>query len=229
MDGPASNVPVSRAAIELDEEEQELWRQLRRKRDFEARIDEKRSLLGELRTQGRGTRAAAAGAAASVEHLDSQVQFARQQVKELEYDLAVLKESNRILQQTFQSSTVRKPTDGRRPKEDILSEEKARHESAQAQHEQIEHLRMHIESLRAEKSSFQQRQQALFQKQRAAEQDRNRLLGALQDDRSTVNQMRSERIRLCEERTSLEREVALLAREALVDRAAVPSGEPADP
>ncbi|CAE8667304.1 unnamed protein product, partial [Polarella glacialis] len=112
---------------------------------------------------------------------------------------------------------------------DILSEEKARHESAQAQHEQIEHLRMHIESLRAEKSSFQQRQQALFQKQRVAEQDRNRLLGALQDDRSTVNQMRSERIRLCEERTSLEREVALLAREALVDRAAVPSGEPADP
>jgi len=206
-------------AHELDEEEQELWRQLRRKRDFEGRVAEKRAQLSELRDRRRNVSTAHSEAVASVEYLQSELEFAREQEREIEHDIAMLKESNRILQEAFQKQQQQKggsgpvaPYSQNRDARDILAEEKKRQESVQLQHEQIAHLRAHIEKLSAEKSRLHQRQQILFDKQRSAEQDRNRLLGHLQDDRSGINEVRQERIKLWEERTRMEREMAQIVR-----------------
>merc|ERR1719476_1212304 len=90
----------------------------------------------------------------------------------------------------------------------ILAEEQQRQEEIQLQHDQIKHLRVHLEKLREEKERMQHKQRILFEKQRSAEQDRNRLLGTLQDDRSAINEVRQERIRLWEERSRMEQEMA---------------------
>eukprot|EP00930_Biecheleria_cincta_P025573 TRINITY_DN18194_c1_g2_i1.p1 TRINITY_DN18194_c1_g2~~TRINITY_DN18194_c1_g2_i1.p1 ORF type:complete len:347 (-),score=56.61 TRINITY_DN18194_c1_g2_i1:102-1070(-) len=217
---------VAQAAVELDEEEQELWKQLRRKRDFEIRIDEKRAHLAELHSKRRGVRASCAEAAASVEHLAREIGFARDQQREIEHDLAVLKESNRLLQHAFKASRSESGYLGAATKDPPVEDGRPE-PSVQAQHEQIEHLRAHIETIRAEKVGLRQKQEALFHRQRCAEQDRNRLLGSLQDDRQSLNQLRTERIRLCEERTNLEKEIARITNQAH-GAAVLPSGEPAD-
>eukprot|EP00913_Durusdinium_trenchii_P032818 g30723.t1 len=80
------------AAQQLDEEERELWRQLRRKRDFEVRILEKRAQIEELQKKRQSVRLAQAQASASVEVLTKEVEFVKSQQRELEHDLAVLKD-----------------------------------------------------------------------------------------------------------------------------------------
>lgn len=212
-----------RLAEELDEAEQELWRQLRRKRDFEGRVAEKRAQLAELRERRRSVSTAHAEALASVEHLNSEVLFAQEQEKEIEHDVAVLKESNRILHQAFLQQQLQQRGDLApnipkaqvdRDVREILVEERKRQEAVQLMHDQIAHLRAHLEKLRVEKQNLLQRQQALFDKQRSAEQDRNRLLGHLQDDRSSINDVRQERIKLWEQRATMEQEMGQLVREA---------------
>jgi len=208
---------VEQAALALDEAERELWKQLRRKRDFESRVAEKRVQLAELQDRRRTISIAHAEAAASVEYLMNELKFAREQEREMEHDIAVLKESNQILQNAFQltaspgASEV--PTRGRKEAKDALAQERMRRESVQSQHDQISHLRAHLDRLRAERSGLQQRQQALFDKQRAAEQDRNRLIGTLQDERSGINELRSQRIKLWEEKASMEREMSQIVRD----------------
>ncbi|CAK9014715.1 unnamed protein product [Durusdinium trenchii] len=212
LDG-ADDSAVDQAAQQLDEEERELWRQLRRKRDFEVRILEKRAQIEELQKKRQSVRLAQAQASASVEVLTKEVEFVKSQQRELEHDLAVLKESNRLLQQAFQLQTGSKPHSiGEKvlpPRtKDTLAEERAHMESLQAQQDQIGHLQKHIESMHVEKQNLQQQQEVLFQKQRTAEQDQNRLLGAIQDDRNLLNEVRSERIKLFEERAILEKQMA---------------------
>lgn len=196
---------VSRAAISLDTEERELWRQLRRKRDFEGRVAEKRAQLAELQEQRREANVAYTEVFASAEHLRNEINFSRQQERELEHDLAVLSESNRLLQRNgkLDAALVAKFEP-----QDLMEREKIQRESAEAQHEQILNLRAHLERLRIEKCSLQEKQQELFDRQRAAEQDRNRLIGTLQDDRGGINELRAQRIMLWEERTGLEREMS---------------------
>jgi len=182
---------VNRAAFALDSEERELWRQLRRKRDFEGRVADKRAQLVELREQRRVANVAYTDVLASVEHLRKEINFSRQQERELEHDVAVLSESNRLLQRNRQLDAA-------------LSAKL----EPEAQHGHIANRRAQLERLRIEKRSLQEKQRELFDKQRAAEQDRNRLIGTLQDDRSGINEVRAERITLWEERTVLEREMS---------------------
>jgi len=82
------------------------------------------------------------------------------------------------------------------------------------EYEQITHLRAHLERVCAEKASLQQRQQALLEKQHAAEQDRNLLLGSLQEERKGINDLRHERLRLWEERHEMERQMTSIVQEA---------------
>ncbi|CAL1135384.1 unnamed protein product [Cladocopium goreaui] len=233
--GGSDDAAIDEAARLLDEEEKDLWRQLRRKRDFEVRLVEKRSQTEELEKKRMGPRIAQAEVLASLEVLTQEMEFVKSQQRELEHDLAVLKESNRLLQPAFQVA----PQVGAQPNQprtkDALAEERAHMESLQAQQEQIEQLRKHIESLHMEKQSLQQQQEALFQKQRSAEQDQNRLLGSIQDDRNLLNEVRAERIKLLEERASLEKQMAVIvtAHEGAVEdrsrwsphRRAVPASE----
>mmetsp|Transcript_104737 Transcript_104737/g.208097 ORF Transcript_104737/g.208097 Transcript_104737/m.208097 type:complete len:365 (-) Transcript_104737:214-1308(-) len=192
---------VHRAASVLDLEERELWRQLRRKRDFEGRVAGKRAQLAELQEKRRIANNAHTEVLASVEHLRNEINFSVQQERELEHDLAVLSESNRLLQRNSQLDSALSP-------QDLMEREKIERKSAQAQHEQISDYRANLERIRIEKRVLQEKQQELFDKQRAAEQDRNRLIGTLQDDRSGINELRAQRIRLWEEQTIIQREMS---------------------
>jgi len=102
--------------------------------------------------------------------------------------------------------------------------EMKREKEALLEYEQITHLRAHVERLVAEKGKLQMRQQVLLDKQHAAEQDRNLLLSSLQEERKGINDLRHERLRLWEERHSMEREMTIMVQEAhmrmLRDRAA---------
>lgn len=206
-------------ASALDQEEIELWRQLKRTRDFHARISEKRAFLVELQERRKSVRATYAEALAAVECLADEVNFVQQQERELEHDIAVLKESNRILQQAAPSAGPWSPPMAAlaRPvvnSEDFLADERARRESVQLLHEQILHLREHLSRLSDEKVALQRRQQVLFDQQRAAQQDRNQLLISLQDDRRSINDLRGDRIRLSEEKLLLSRAITEVLLEA---------------
>jgi len=222
-------------AVSLDEEERELWRQLRRKSEFEMRVAEKRAQLAELRDQRRSVSAACADALASIENLQNQLDFARMHEKEIEHDIAVLRESNILLQSAFQAKKMRQEEaaadvkSGHLPhtlsekerlkirqeaREKASSIELKREQEAVMEYEQITHLRAHLERLVAEKSVLQQRQQALLDKQHSSEQDRNLLLSSLQEERKGINDLRHERLRLWEERHGMEREMTNIVQEA---------------
>lgn len=215
---------IHRLATELDEEERDLWKQLRRKRDFEDRVAEKRAQLAELCERRKGASTAHAEVSASVERLTNEVRITKGIEREVANDVLVLKESNRIMQGAFQESAksagatvgVSVGTPAVASTACISGKDAAgsTEESAQVLHEQVEHFRGHLDRCFAEKKTLQDRQQALFDKQRSAEQDRNRLLSALQDDRKRINELRSERIALWEERCSMEREITKLVQEA---------------
>jgi len=221
--------------VALDEEERELWRQLRRKSEFEMRVAEKRAQLAELRDRRRAVSSACADAAASIENLEGQVDFARMHEREIEHDIKVLRESNRIMQETFQAKKLRQEEvaaqvqSGHLPhtlseserlamrqqaREKANTIEMKREQEAVMEYEQITHLRAHLERLCAEKATLQQRQQVLLEKQHASEQDRNLLLGSLQEERKGINDLRHERLRLWEERHEMERQMTSIVQEA---------------
>jgi len=155
--------------------------------------------------------------------------------REMEHDIAVLRESNRILQTAFQERKLRKEekefelqhghlphhlsktekTAIRQKARDQANiiEQKREHEAI-LEYEQIAHLRAHLERLVAEKSSLQQRQQALLEKQHAAEQDRNLLLSSLQEERKGINDLRHDRLRLWEDRHCMEQEMTTIVQQA---------------
>lgn len=208
---------LAQVSFALDDQERELWRQLRRKRDFEGRIAEKSAHLAELRDRHRGISTARAEVAAAVEHLTNEVGFARQQEREIERDIAVLKESNRILQNTFQSQVsagTLAPNNFQKEVKDFQAEDQARREAVQLQHERLAHLRAHFERMCTEKEGLQGRLQALIESHHAAEQDRNRLRGALQDGRRGLDEIGTHRLKLWEERLAMMREIAHITREA---------------
>jgi len=209
---------------ELDDEERELWRQLRRKRDFEDRVAEKRAQLTELRDRRRNVSAACAEASVSIARLSSEAVFVVEQDREVAHDIAVLRESNRILRGAMTRENPPPPAAGPQDPRDVLANERARKVTVQAQHEQIEHLRAHLERMQAEKIGLQQRQRVLFEKQHAAEQDRNLLLSSLQEDRRGINDLRADRLGLWEERIAMEREMAKLVKDAYTG---LPMGQPA--
>lgn len=78
QDAPGGRPHGTNLPAALDEEEQELWRQLRRKRDFEGRVAEKRAQLAELRDRRRAVSTAHAEARASVEQLAGELSFAEE-------------------------------------------------------------------------------------------------------------------------------------------------------
>merc|ERR1719357_2097695 len=81
-------------ATSLDEEEAELWKQLRRKRDFTARVADLRAQQINLLEERRSVSMARSEAFASLEHLQNELAFAQEHEQELEHDIAVLQESN---------------------------------------------------------------------------------------------------------------------------------------
>merc|ERR1719197_272001 len=199
------------------------------------RVAEKRAQLAELRDRRRSVSAACADAMASIENLTGQVEFARMHEREIEHDISVLRESNRILQSAFQAKKLRQEeaalevTSGHLPhtlteserlairqqaREKANTIEMKREQEAVMEYEQITHLRAHLERLVAEKASLQQRQQALLEKQHSSEQDRNLLLSSLQEERKGINDLRHERLRLWEERHEMERQMTSIVQEA---------------
>jgi len=202
----------------LDAEERELWRQLRRKSEFERRVQDTRARLVELRDKRRGVTQNCVEASVAVDKLSGQVDFARLHEREIEHDIAVLRESNRILQAAFvekvEQARRQGPVDSNQLRADILAHESARQEKLQQQWDQITHLRTHLERMLLEKIGLQQRQQMLIDKQHAAEQDRNLLLSSLQDQRKGINDLRLERLTLWEGRHGMEQEMTSIVVDA---------------
>lgn len=228
-------VQVETLAVKLDDEERELWRQLRRKSEFELRVAEKRALLTETRDKRRSVSSAFADVRQSIDNLKGQVEFTMMHERELEHDISVLKESNRILQTAFQERKLRReeqenqlqhghlPHHLSKNEKDAIKQkarvqaniiEQKREHDAVVEYEEIAHLRAHLERVVAEKNSLQQRQQALLEKQHASEQDRNLLLSSLQEERKGINDLRQERLRVWEERHRMEREMTTIVQDS---------------
>lgn len=232
---------LDRAVAQFSQEETDLWAQLRRRRDFTDRIAEKRAQLAALQERRRGYSAGHAQSQVSISLLEGELVFKRQQEREIERDIAVLRESNRILQGThaIPASVALQLNGGTAAApggqdaaaaaagqlglalevpgavQDIIDQGRERQEAVQLEHEQIAHLRSHIDRLVAEKQALQTRQQDLFEKIRGSEQDRNRLLSALQDDRRAINELRQHRLALWEERCRMEREITDIVHNAV--------------
>lgn len=203
---------IDHMASVLDHEEEELWKQLRRKREYELRCADKRDLLQELWDRRRKFACNAAEAKTAVDYCVEEILYAQEQERELQEDIAELVEANRSLAQVMAERELASQhglhsAHGHRDPNVIKAEEKRRQDAIQQQCDQILSLRRYLDKLAAEKATLQPRTQLLFEKQRSAEQDRGRLLGTLADDRNMINEVRHERIRLHEERSRLEQEL----------------------
>jgi len=184
LDSTNRNVnEVRKMAFDMDEIERDLWKNCSRFREFVNRGAHQRSQFSGCLQKRISASAFLAEGVATLEHLTREMDAAMEQEMELEHDIAVLKESNRLLHGNFCARQMRSSLDvaSASPKE-LLVEERARMVSVRHQHEQIAHLRSHLEKIHHEREGLQQRQRVLFEKHHAAEQDRNLLLGAMHED-----------------------------------------------
>lgn len=213
---------VASLSKELDDEEHEMAKQLRRKRDFEARIVEKRAQLQEMRERRKQLAITVVQAEASVQRLAEETEFVKQQQREVEHDILVMKESSRLLQDAAScvsghpanNPSSMQPNQGY---QEVLAEERARQESLQESHEKIAHHRAHLQQVLEEKATLFAQQQGLFDRQRAAEQDRNLLLSLLREERIAVNDLRMHRLSLWKDRNAMEQEMTKIVQDAHFD------------
>lgn len=194
---------ISELTSRLIEEEEEMWRQMRRKREFEISVENTRERLTGLQELRRHTGRKLAESLSTRDFMSSKVDFARDQEESSKHALSVAKESNRVLAARLNVS----PDD--ESKEDGQQE-------LSAKDQQLGRLRAHVEYLLAERLVLQQRRQVLYEQHRAAEQDRNSLLNSLQEDRSCINELRLARIKNLEQRHSAARAVTALMRDGCI-------------
>lgn len=123
------------------------------------------------------------------------------------------------MQSTFQPQAPvgsSAPNSWQKEARDFQAEDRARREAVQLQHERLAHLRAHFERMCAEKEALQGRLQGLIESHHSAEQDRNRLRGALQDGHRGLDEIGTRRLKLGEERFAMMQEMAQIMREANV-------------
>lgn len=175
-----------RVLKQLDDEDTELWRQLRRKHDFERRVSEKRSQFVDLQARRRRALATTSDSAASIQRLEIQDSFLKACIGELRHDLE--------LQREFA-----------RDKIEVLVQQK-----------ELQQLRALAGRLQVEKAELQYQQQSLLLDQKSAETERNSLLVSLQKERIAITDCRKDRICLWQRRHALELEIARHSQEDLL-------------
>eukprot|EP00927_Polykrikos_kofoidii_P056838 TRINITY_DN50925_c0_g1_i1.p1 TRINITY_DN50925_c0_g1~~TRINITY_DN50925_c0_g1_i1.p1 ORF type:complete len:681 (-),score=147.83 TRINITY_DN50925_c0_g1_i1:182-2224(-) len=205
---------LRRLSADVVAERREFEEQLSRRRAVEKQLSESRAHLDRLRESRRRVEGECAASQRHIAHLQDEILFVNEELRDAEEDLALLRESSDI--PSGDSKARRGPApygsaeDERR---DVLSKVRAERELLQRDQKSIEELRARLEEVFKKKLEAQVLQQSLLEKQRQTEQDRGLMLTAIEAERGKLSAMRAERIRLWEERSRLERETTDLAQE----------------
>jgi len=203
---------LKRLSREVLEERKELERQLSRRRDFEHQLKEVRSALDTFREQRRQVEMQSAAAQRKISHLQDETAFVEAEARQAEDDLGALRDAGA----SGGSAIGRGPAPyatAAEERRDVLSKVRAERELLQRDQRGIEELRSKLDEIFALKKDTQARQQALLEKQRQTEQDRGLMLTAIEAERGKLSAMRAERLRLCEDRSSVERDMTDIAQQ----------------
>lgn len=208
---------LRRLSREVLDERRELERQLIRRRDLERQLQECHGHMERLREEHRRAGIEAAAAKRQIGHLQDELVFVERESKDAEEDLAVLRTAGDLAPSSSADAAGRRGpapyTSAEEERRDVLSKVRAEREILQRDHYSIEECRLKLDEVLKHKLDAQLLQQTLLEKQRQAEHDRGLMLTAIEAERGKLSAMRAERIKMWEERSTLEREMTDVVQE----------------
>jgi len=203
---------LRRICQEVFEERSQLEQQLAKRRDYERHLKQVRGELDNLRDSRRKVETDKVATQRRISHLQDELAFVESEVRSAEEDLQLLREAHGPGMQDHRRGPApySSPEEERR---DMISKMRSERELLQKDQRSIEEIRSKLNGIFKEKFDAQAMQQSLLEKQRQTEQDRGLMLTAIEAERSKLSAMCAERLRLWEERSTLEREMTELDQE----------------
>jgi len=205
---------LKRLSREVIEERSELERQLARRREFEWQLKDTRTSLDSLREERRRVEKETATTQRRISHLQDELAFVEAEVQGTEQNLAMLRDATGAGPAPAFGSRGPTPYDNtEEERRDVLAKVRVERDMLRRDQATIEEIRSKLEGIFRQKVDAQASQQALLEKQRQTEQDRGLMLTAIEGERGKLSAMRAERLRLWEDRSALEKEMADLAQQ----------------
>lgn len=195
------------------DERRELEQQLSRRRNWESQLREAGDKLDTLREDRRRVATQSAAAQRQISHLQDELLFLEQQVKDAEDDLAILRESGDVPSEANGRRGVAPYGSHEEERRDVMAKLRSERELLQRDQRGIEECRSRLDEVLRQKLDAQVLQQSLLEQQRQSEQDRGLMLTAIEAERGKLSTMRAQRIQMWEERSALEREMTDIAQE----------------
>jgi len=204
---------LKRLCHEVMEERAELERQLSRRRDFERQLKEAHASLDGFRDERRQVEKETAMTQRRISHLQDELAFAESEVQQTEQSLAMLRDATGTGAAVTSSRGPTPYLNAEEERRDVVGKVRVERDLLRRDQAVIEETRMKLETVLRQKVDAQASQQALLEKQRQTEQDRGLMLTAIEGERGKLSAMRAERLRLWEDRSVLEKEMADLAQQ----------------
>jgi len=211
LDDGGETKRLSKAVLD---ERRELEKQLSRRRGYERDLQEARGALDNMREERRRVEMETSATQRRISHLQDELAFVETEVRSAEESLNMLRDVGNGSDSP--SFGRRGPAPYNSPEEerrDVLSKVRAERELLQRDQRSIEDIRAKLDDIFRQKVDAQALQQALLEKQRQTEQDRGLMLTAIEAERGKLSAMRAERLRLWEERSSIEKELSDVAQQ----------------
>eukprot|EP00916_Digyalum_oweni_P003930 GHVL01007005.1.p1 GENE.GHVL01007005.1~~GHVL01007005.1.p1 ORF type:complete len:614 (+),score=148.41 GHVL01007005.1:796-2637(+) len=148
---------------ELVHERAELERQLERKRDFERQVYNMRLELDKMKEERRKVDIERISTSRDMNHYQEEIIFMRQQIEDINADISLMHESNKMLETNYKGAEIR-VGHLERSRREILTSVKAEKDLLAKEEREIAQMKNQLDRLRREKTDSQALHQVLHEK-----------------------------------------------------------------
>lgn len=184
--------------------------QLDRQQAFRKQLADARARLESLRSEARSVELALVSSDHQVSLLQDQILGLRSYIGEAEEELFDFRREIGAHENVDLARTVEQVSQA------VAEDER-----------EVMELRAQLERIGREKSDLQSTQSTLVEKKRQAEQDRNLMITGLESDRAKLVALRADRLKMWEQRSALEKELATKTYDAVKGKTGVLPGSAA--
>lgn len=205
---------LARLSREVVAQRRELWRQLDRRRASEETFEPQRR-MDRVLDERRKAQTDIEGDKKHLAHLQDELGFVAREVRDAEEDLVVLREGTEANSREIGPSRHAPAPylEEESERSDVIAKVRAERELLQNDEREIERLRARATEIFKQKAEVQREQQTLTEKQRRAEKELSMMLTSLEIERDAVSKIRSNRIKMMEEKNVLQREMMDVSQE----------------
>eukprot|EP00397_Hematodinium_sp_SG-2012_P002573 GEMP01002580.1.p1 GENE.GEMP01002580.1~~GEMP01002580.1.p1 ORF type:complete len:801 (+),score=160.64 GEMP01002580.1:295-2697(+) len=191
--------------MEMVDQRRGMEKHFARRKDFDAQAQELKTQIDDLLEQRARQDVERQKLVTACENYQDQISFLREQIDDVSHDVHVMQESNVVASRGAQNPIPSANPGATREeqREELLAHIRAERDILRGDQRTIDELRVELTRHVKDKLQKQTRQTVLLEKHRQAEQDRVMLVTAYDGERYKLLTIRSERVKLLEERAEL--------------------------